>query len=149
MFSAGANPFDPAKFTEMFTSMDPTKFFDLSSMKGFDKGALLAAQQKNMEALVTAQKAAAAGYQDLFEKQVVIFQETMKAAQSQIADLTKAEPGVDTASKQAELTSKAFERAVANAQELAEAAGRANTEAYEIVRARIEASVDELKSSAG
>ncbi|QIE55438.1 phasin family protein [Pikeienuella piscinae] len=147
MFSAGANPFDPTKFTEMFTSMDPTKFFDFSSMKGFDKSALLAAQQKNMEALVTAQKAAAAGYQDLFEKQVAIFQETMKAAQAQIAELAKAEPGADAASKQAELTSKAFERAVANAQELADAAGRANAEAYEIVRARIDASVEELKGS--
>lgn len=147
MFSAGANPFDPAKFTEMFTSMDPAKFFDVPSMKGFDQNALLAAQQRNMEALTKAQKAAAAGYQDLFEKQVAIFQETMTTAQKQISDLSKAEPGADAASKQAELTSKAFERAVANAQELAEAAQRANTEAYEIVRARIEASVDELKKS--
>lgn len=149
MFSANSNPFDPAKLKDMFGSMDFSKMFDGSAMKGFDQGALFTAQKKNMDALVSAQKAAAAGYQDLFEKQVSIFQETMKAAQAQISEISKADPGVDATSKQAELTTKAFERAVANAQELAEAAHRANSEAYEIVRARVEASVEELKSSMG
>lgn len=149
MFGSGSNPFDPAKLSEMFGAMDPSKLFDMPAMKGFDQGALFDAQKKNMDALVAAQKAAAAGYQDLFEKQVAIFQETMKAAQAQIADLAKADPGAGAAQKQAELTTKAFERAVANARELAEAAHRANTEAYEIVRARVEASVDELKKSMG
>lgn len=148
MFSSGSNPFDPSKFQEMFSSMDPSKFFDMSAIKGFDQSALFTAQKKNMDALVSAQKAAAAGYQDLFEKQVAIFQETMKAAQAQISEVTKADPGADAAGKQAELTSKAFERAIANAQELAEAAHKANSEAYEIVRARVEASVAELTKSA-
>lgn len=147
MFSAGSNPFDPKKLTEMFTSMDFSKMFDASSIKGLDQGALFAAQQKNMDALLSAQKAAASGYQDLFEKQVAIFQDTLKAAQTHIAEVTKVDPGVDAAAKQAELTSKAFERAVANAQELAEAAQRANAEAYDIMRARIEASVNELKTA--
>lgn len=147
MFKPGANPFDPSKITEMFGSVDMKKFFDPSAMGGFDQSALFAAQKKNMEALVSAQKAAAAGYQDLFEKQVSVFQETMKAAQAQIADMTRAEPGAESAAKQAELTSKAFEKAVANAQELAESAHRANTEAYEIVRARIESSVKELTAN--
>ncbi|MEX2519878.1 MAG: TIGR01841 family phasin [Paracoccaceae bacterium] len=147
MFKSGANPFDPSKFAEMFGSVDMKKFFDPSAMGGFDQSALFAAQKKNMDALVSAQKAAAAGYQDLFEKQVSIFQETMKTAQAQIADLTKSEPGAESASKQAELTSKAFEKAVANAQELAEAAHRANSEAYDIVRARIESSVKEITAN--
>ncbi|MFV0472829.1 MAG: phasin family protein [Pikeienuella sp.] len=149
MFGSGSNPFDPAKLTEMLGAMDPTKLFDMNAMKGFDQGALFDAQKTNMDAHVAAQKAAAAGYQDLFEKQVVIFQETMKAAQAQIADLAKTDSGVDAAKKQAELTARAFERAVANAKELAEAAHRANTEAYEIVRARVEDSVTELKKSLG
>lgn len=147
MFTSGANPFDPSKFAEMFKTMDMSKIFDPSVYKGFDQSALMAAQQKNMEALVSAQKAAAVGYQDLFEKQVVVFQETMRAAQERIAEISKTEPGADAASKQAEMTTKAFETAVANAQALAEAAQKANTEAYEIVRARIEASIEEMKGS--
>ena len=146
MFGTGANPFDPAKFADMFKTMDVTKMFDPSAFKGFDQSALFAAQQKNMDAMITAQKTAAAGYQDLFEKQVEIFQETMKAAQAQISELSKSEPGAAAASRQAELTSKAFETAVANAKDLAEAAQKANADAYEIVKARIDASVKELKS---
>lgn len=147
MFGKGSSPFDPSRFAEMFASADVTKLFDLTGLKGLDSSALFEAQRKNMDALVSAQKAAASGYQDLYEKQVAIFQDTMKAAQSQIAAASRAEPGPDAAKRQAELTAKAFETAVANAQSLAEAAHRANAEAYEIVSARIETSLAELTAS--
>lgn len=147
MFGPGANPFDPKLYAEMFKSMDMTKIFDPAAMKGFDQSALYDAQRKNMDALVAAQKAAAAGYQDLFEKQVKIFQETMQAAQAQIADMARSDPGAETATKQAEFTSKAFESAVANARDLAESAKRANEETYEIVRARIEANMNDIAAS--
>lgn len=147
MFGSAANPFDPSRFAEMFKSMDMSKMLDASAFKGFDQSALMAAQQKNMDALIAAQKTAAAGYQDLFEKQVAVFQQTMRAAQERIATLSKTDPGADAVGLQAEMTAKAFETAVANAKELAEAAQKANAEAYEIVRARIEASVEEMKSS--
>jgi phasin family protein len=147
MFGSGNNPFDPSKFADMFKSMDMSKMFDVSSFKGFDQSALFSAQQKNMDALVAAQQSAAAGYQDLFEKQVSIFQETMKAAQSQMSQMSKTDMGGDAAAKQAELTSKAFETAVANARDLAEAARKANEDAFKIVQARVEASIEELKAS--
>ncbi|MEM7547022.1 MAG: TIGR01841 family phasin [Pseudomonadota bacterium] len=147
MFGSGNNPFDPAKFSELFTSMDMSKFFDVSAYKGFDQSALFDAQQKNMDALVAAQQSAAAGYQDLFQKQVAIFQDTMKAAQSQLSELSKTDMGADSAAKHAELTTKAFETAVANARDLAEAAQKANEEAFNIVRSRVEASIEELKGA--
>jgi len=147
MFGSGNNPFDPSKFADMFKNMDVSKMFDVSSFKGFDQSALFAAQQKNMDALVAAQQTAAAGYQDLFEKQVTVFQDTMKAAQSQMAEMSKTDLGADSAAKQAEMTSKAFESAVANARDLAEAAQKANEEAFKIVQARVEASIEELKKS--
>lgn len=152
MFGDNAYAFDASKIADMFKPMDMTKMFDgatfdPTSFKGFDQAGLMAAQQKNMSALVAAQQAAAAGYQDLFEKQVAIFQETMTAAQEQISELTKAEPNADSAAKQTALTTKAFESAVANAQALADAAHKANADAYEIVRARVETSIEELKAS--
>ncbi len=149
MFGAGANPFDPARLAELMNPAELSKLFDLSALKGFDQSSLYEAQKRNMEALVAAQKAAASGYQDLFEKQVAVFQETMKAAQSQIAALSRAEPGPEAAKKQAELTAKAFETAVSNAQALAEAAQRANAEAYSHISARIEESLAELTGKAG
>ena len=67
MFSNAKNPFDPARFAEMFTGGDFAKYFDASALKGVDPSALMDAQRKNMDALLAAQHAAAAGYQDLFD----------------------------------------------------------------------------------
>lgn len=153
MFTSDKNPFDPSRFAEMFMGKDMSKMFDLSAMKGFDlsamKGldhaALMDAQKKNMDALMAAQQAAAAGYQDLFEKQVAIFQETLSAAQAQIADMANPGTGSDAGSRQAEATRKAYEMAVANITELTELAQKANTDAYEIMRKRIEDSMEELR----
>ncbi|MGB0410433.1 MAG: phasin family protein [Pikeienuella sp.] len=148
MFNADNNPFDPAKMTEMMKSADFTKMFDLSQFKGLDQSALFDAQKKNMDALVAAQQAAAAGYQDLFQKQVTIFQDTISAAQAQVAELSASGSPTDAAAKQADLSKKAYETALANVNELTEAAQKANAEAFEIVKARVEASVKELQTLA-
>lgn len=148
MFGSGQNPFDPAVFADMFKSMDMSKMFDPNAFKALDQSALADAQKKNMDALISAQKAAAAGYQDLFEKQVKVFQDTLASAQGAMEAMSKSNPA-DAAKAQAEMTAKAYEAAIANAQELAEAARRANQDAYDIVKARIEESVKELQSSIG
>ena len=148
MFSSDNNPFDPAKLADMMKSADFTKMFDMSQFKSLDQSALFDAQKKNMDAMVAAQQAAAAGYQDLFEKQVAIFQETIAAAQTQIGELTNTASPADAAAKQAELSKKAYETALANVNDLTEAAQKANADAFEIVKARVEASVKELQSFA-
>ena len=79
MFDKGFYAFDPEKFAELFKTADFTKFFEQTKLPGFDMEAMMAAQKKNMDALVEANKAAAAGYQDLFKKQVSIYEETMSA----------------------------------------------------------------------
>jgi phasin family protein len=123
----------------------------MSTMKmpGLDPETLMAAQKKNMDALVEANKAAAAGYQDLFKKQMQIFEETMAEAQAHLKsfDATKIDP--ERAKAQAELAKAAFEKALANMQALAESAQKANAEAYEIVSARIKESLAELREMAG
>ena len=144
MFSSDNNPFDPSKFAEMFKTADMTKMFDVSAFKGMDAGALMDAQKKNMDAMMGAQQAAAAGYQDLFEKQIAIFQETMAAAQAQVAEMSKASNPADAAEKQAEMTRKAYETALANVTELAELAQKANTEAFTIMQDRIQATIDDM-----
>ena len=74
--------FDAEKMTEFFKQNDFTKQLASLKMPGIDPEALVKAQQKNMDALVEANKAAAAGYQDLFKKQIAIFEETMAEARS-------------------------------------------------------------------
>lgn len=141
------NPFDPEKMMDFFRQNDFTKAFTEGKFPGLDPDALFAAQKKNMDALVEANKAAAAGYQDLFKKQLAIFEETVSEAQKQMKDL---ELKVDskTASARAEMAKAAFEKAIGNMRELAETAHKANSEAYEIVSARVKESTDELKKMA-
>ena len=145
MFDPKTFSFDVEKMTEFFKQNDFTKHFAAMKMPGVDADALVAAQQKNMDALVEANKAAAAGYQDLFKKQMSIFEETMAEAQRHMKsfDATKLDP--DAAKAQAELAKAAFEKALANMQALAESAQKANAEAYEIVSARVKEGLSELR----
>ena len=140
--------FDVEKLTEFFKQNDFTKHLSGLKVPGVDADALMKTQQKNMDALVEANKAAAAGYQDLFKKQVAIFEETMAEAGRQIQnfDATKID---DHARAQGELAKAAFEKALANMQALAEGAQKANADAYEIVASRIKEGIAELSSLAG
>ena len=148
MFDPKTFSFDPEKMTEFFKQNDFTKHLTQMRMPGVDPEALMTAQKKNMDALVEANKAAAAGYQDLFKRQMSIFEETMAEAQAHLKsfDATKIDP--DRARAQAELAKAAFEKALANMQALAEGAQKANAEAYEIVSARIKESLAELREMA-
>ena len=148
MFDPKTFSFDVEKMTEFFKQNDFTKHLASLKVPGMDPEALMKAQQKNMDALIEANKAAAAGYQELFKKQIAIFEETMSEAAKQMKafDTTKIE---DSARAQGEIAKAAFEKALANMQALAESAQKANAEAYEIVSARIKESMSELRDLAG
>ncbi len=145
MADKGMFSFDPAKMTEMFKTPDITKMFESMTIPGFDPQKLMDTQKKNVDALVAANRAAAAGYQDFFKKQMAIFEETMRAAQSQIGKLGD-QSSPDAASRQGALYQAAFEKALANMTELAEAAKKANEEAFAIVSARVRDSIAELQA---
>ncbi len=148
MFDPKTFSFDVEKMTEFFKQNDFTKQLAQLRMPGVDPEALMTAQKKNMDALVEANKAAAAGYQDLFKKQMQIFEETMAEAQEQLKTFDATSLDAEKAKARAELARAAFEKALANMQALAEAAQKANAEAYEIVAARIKESLGELREMA-
>lgn len=148
MFDPKTFSFDPEKMSEFFRSNEFTKALSNIQVPGVDAEGLLAAQKKNMDALVEANKAAASGYQELFKKQLAIFEETTAEAQKALKsfDATKIDP--ERAKAQGELAKAAFEKALANMQALAEGAQKANSDAYEIVSARIQESLAELRDMA-
>jgi phasin family protein len=148
MFDPKTFSFDVEKMTELFKQNDFTKHLAALRVPGVDAEALISAQQKNMDALVEANKAAAAGYQDLFKKQMTIFEETMAEAQKQMKAFEATQIDPEKAKAQGDLARAAFEKALANMQALAEAAQKANAEAYEIVAARIKESLGELRDMA-
>lgn len=140
--------FDAEKMAEMFKAPDFKKFFETAKLPMIDLEALSAAQQKNMEALVEANKAAAAGYQEIFKRQVALFEETMGSLQLQVSELKMDTLSAEGAQRQVELMKAGYEKALSSLNELAETAQKANTDAFEILRARIEASIEELKAMA-
>jgi len=148
MFDPKTFSFDVEKLSDFFKQNDFTKQLASLKVPGFDTEAVVAAQQKNMTALVEANKAAAAGYQDLFKKQVAIFEETMAEAQKNLKGFDATKLDAETAKAQGEVAKAAFEKAIANMQALAEAAQKANAEAYDIVSARIKESIVEIRDLA-
>jgi phasin family protein len=148
MFDPKTFSFDAEKMTEFFKQNDFTRYLAQMRVPGVDPEALMQAQKKNMDALVEANKAAAAGYQDLFKRQMAIFEETMSEAQQQLKAFDAARIDPEKTKAQADLAKAAFEKALANMQALAETAQKANAEAYEIVSARIKESLGELRDMA-
>lgn len=138
-------PFSVEKMTEFFKENDFSKAFTAPKMPNFDGDALLAAQKKNMDALVAANKSAAAGYQELFAKQIEVFEATLNEAKEQIAGF---DPEKVDGTAQGEVAKAAFEKAITNMTALAEGAKKANSEAFEVVSERIQESVAELKEMA-
>ena len=138
-------PFDLEQMTEFFKANDFTKAFAAPTMPGVDADAILAAQKKNMATLVAANKAAAAGYQDLFTKQVEVFEATLAEAQKQMADFDPSKMDADSAAAQGEVAKVAFDKALGNMTALAEGAQKANADAFEVVAASIKDSVTELQ----
>lgn len=145
MFDKNLFPFDAEKMADMFKTPDMTKMFEGFKMTGIDMSSVMDSQKKNVDALMAANRAAAAGYQDFFKKQMAIFEETMSVAQGQMGSMGEG-VGPDAAAKQADLYRVAFEKALANMTELAEAAKKANEEAFAIVSARVKESLAELQA---
>ena len=148
MFDPKSFPFDLEQMTEFFKANDFTKAFAAPTMPGVDADAMLAAQKKNMETLVAANKAAAAGYQELFAKQVEVFEATLAEAQKQVADFDPSKMDADSAAAQGEVAKAAFDKALGNMTALAEGAQKANADAFEVVSAGIKDSVTELQDMA-
>ncbi|MEM6439780.1 MAG: TIGR01841 family phasin [Pseudomonadota bacterium] len=140
--------FDAEKMSEMFKTPDMTKFFENAKMPMMDMDSIMAVQQKNMDAFVEANKAAAAGYQEVFKGQVSMMEETMASIQKQLSELKMDQMTTEGASRQIELLKEGFEKALASLTDLAETAQKANSEAFEIMRARVQSSLDEMKDLA-
>lgn len=138
-------PFSPEAMQDFFKQNDFTKYFKDMDFKGMDAEALMVAQKKNMDALMEANMAAAAGFQALFKQQLSIFEQTMSEARDQMKSMETGKIDGENAKLQAEIMKTAFEKALANMKALAETAQQANAETYEVISARVKASVAELR----
>lgn len=142
-FSKMMKDFDPTRMADEFTNL--LKNYKLP---GVDMDSVVATQRRNVEALTAANRVAFEGMQAVAKRQAEILQETMNEASKALDSIAKAGSPSDAAAKQAELAKDAFERALANARELAEMVTKAQDEATSTINSRISESLDEFKDLA-
>jgi len=138
----------PFAFPLTFDAEKLTELFSAAKLPGVDADAVLAAQQKNVDALIEANQVVIAGYQDLFKRQVALFEAAVAETKDKLAEVQGQPLTADQASQNVEALKAAFEKAAADVKELAELARKANTGAFEIVKARAEEAVAEFKAAA-
>ncbi|HSF96011.1 MAG TPA: phasin family protein [Thermohalobaculum sp.] len=131
--------FDANKVKEMFA---------IAKLPVVDTEAVIAAQQKNMDAFVAANKVVFAGYQDVVKRQMALIEAAVAQAKDGFSELQGQPLTVEQASANVEAMKVAFEKAAADTKELTELAHKANTGAFEIVKARFEEAVGEFKAAA-
>jgi phasin family protein len=122
--------------------------FNFAKLPGVDTDAMMAAQQKNVDAMIEANKVVAAGYQDLYKRQIALFEAAVAQAKDKLTEVQGQALTAEQATQNVEAMKTAFERAASDVKELAEMAQKANTGAFEIVKARAEEAVAEFKAAA-
>ncbi len=138
----------PFAFPLTFDADKLKELFSAAKLPGVDADAVLAAQQKNVDSLIEANQVVIAGYQDLYKRQVALFEAAVAETKDQLAQVQGQPLTADQATKNVEALKGAFEKAATDVKELAELAQKANTGAFEIVKTRAEEAVAEFKAAA-
>lgn len=147
------NPYDFSQMFKMFDPNDVHKYFDPNRMfsafepaksPAFDMSGVFDMNRKNFEAMVDANKAAAAAYKDLLEKQMEVFGQMTSAAREHTAWMDET-TGPDAISKRTEAYGEAVEKALVLMRKLADSARDANEEAYTQLKGQVDEAMTELK----
>jgi phasin family protein len=136
------------KFPFTFDADKVKEMFATAKLPVVDAEAVIAAQQKNMDAFVAANKVVFAGYQDVFKRQMALMEAAIAQGKDKFVELQGQPLTVEQTTANIETMKAAFEKAAADAKELAEMAAKANTGAFEIVKARFDEAVGEFKAAA-
>ncbi len=131
--SEAPNPF--AEFNKMLEQF---------KLPGFDVPAVMEARRKDVEALVTANQTALQGMQSLAQKQAEMLRSTLTELQS-LATKQSTAGGMPSA-QTAELVQQTLHKALADMQQLAQAAYRTQADSYAVIAKRVEENMQELKA---
>ncbi|CAG4890134.1 phasin family protein [Paraburkholderia saeva] len=129
---------------EKFDAANPfgefTKMLEQFKLPGFDVPAIMEARRKDVEALVTANQTAFQGMQSLAQKQGEMLRTTLTELQALASTGGAASP------QAAELVQQTLHKALANMQQLAQAAYQSQAESYAVIQKRVEENVEELRT---
>jgi phasin family protein len=128
---------------------DLNKIMSEYQVPGVDWQELMAAQQKNLQALAKANQVLVEGAQAVMRREVEILQKSMAELATASQEMMQQGDPQAQASKRLELAKASFEAAIANMRELAEVAGRANRDALEVINQRALEGLEEIRRSMG
>jgi phasin family protein len=111
-------------------------------LPGIDVSTVLESRRKDIEALAAANTTALTGMQSLGQKQMEILSATMTRLQSLVAQ----QSGAQSKPAAGEAMQQALHKALADIQELAETAYRAQADSYAVISKRVAENVEELKA---
>ena len=111
-----------------------------------DMEALLSAHRRNLETLSAANKVALDGAQAIARRNMEIMQQTMAELTEGMRQFSPTEPPQARAARQADMLKSAYERAVANMQEISGLIQKSNGEALTLLNHRFVEAVDEVKA---
>ncbi len=144
------NPFD---YTEIFQQFNPKEVaqkiqdafkFDQNA---FDFDAIRAAQEKNMQLLMTTNQAISECSQSVVKRQTEMLQQAMQQATDAAKSLSLSQSTQEVATKQADLLQAAYEKTIADSTEISEMAKKTQEEITVKVNERIVKSLEELKET--
>ncbi|MBV8626321.1 MAG: phasin family protein [Paraburkholderia sp.] len=123
---------------------DFTKMLEQFKLPGFDVPAIMEARRKDVEALVTANQTAFQGMQSLAQKQAEMLRSTLGELQSLAGQMSAA--GGVASPQAAELVQQTLHKALADLQQLAQAAYQSQADSYAVIQKRVEENVEELRA---
>ncbi len=148
---AQQKPFD---FSNLFASFDPQAIakqfqdsFGGASIPGIDPTKLLETQRKNMELLMSTNQEMLAGSQALVQRQANMLQEAIAEVTAAAQKLASSGDPKDVSAQQVELLQSAFEKALANSNEISSMIRQTQESVTSQVNNRISESLKELKET--
>jgi len=131
---------------------DPFKQFsefqkNLSQLKipGVDPDQWVKVYEQNIAAVTQANQTFMTGMQAFAEKQAAILQEGFKTSEAAIKEAAEAGEPTDKVTSQVERAKAAYEKALADMNEISEIVTKTNSEALEVINQRVNASFSEVQ----
>lgn len=122
------------------------KILEQISLPGLSLPALIEGRRKDIEALAEANRIALAGAQELAARQREILQQTVRELQALVLQGKAPEGGAALPAQFGDLVRKSLQDTLGNMRALAELAAKSQTEAFEVVGARVRRSLEELRA---
>ncbi len=136
------------KFPFFYDADQMKQFFSTAKLPAFDADAVLSAQRKNMDALIEANKAVMAGYQEVFKRQAALAEAAVAQTKDKINEIQGQPLSTEQFTRNVEAFQTAVQQSITDARELAELVQKANLNAFEIVKDRAVEAVAEFKQTA-